>query len=62
MHTRSVPPRAYCDICEEFDKHETEECPLQATEDNPTPCAPPRMKRDKQAQERPYCELCEGLF
>ena len=23
------PVRLYCDICEEFDKHDTDDCPLQ---------------------------------
>ena len=25
----SKPVRLYCDICEEFDKHDTDDCPLQ---------------------------------
>ena len=24
------PVRAWCDICEEFDQHETDDCPTQA--------------------------------
>lgn len=27
--TASKPVRLYCDICEEFDKHDTDDCPLQ---------------------------------
>ncbi|KAF2904339.1 hypothetical protein ILUMI_01836 [Ignelater luminosus] len=58
LSDRSIPPRVYCDICEEFDKHETEDCPLQATDDDPNPCSHPRMKKDV-SSDRPYCEICE---
>ena len=27
------PPRLFCDICDEFDKHDTEDCPTQAMPD-----------------------------
>lgn len=58
---RKVPPRLYCDICEEFDLHETEDCPQQANDDIP---AAHLHKRDvpefKKPAERPYCETCEG--
>ncbi|XP_019614232.1 PREDICTED: CAP-Gly domain-containing linker protein 1-like [Branchiostoma belcheri] len=26
------PPRLYCDICDVFDEHDTDDCPKQATE------------------------------
>ena len=26
---RAVPPRLFCDICDEFDLHDTEDCPTQ---------------------------------
>ncbi|KAK9738416.1 CAP-Gly domain [Popillia japonica] len=53
---RNLPPRMYCDICEEFDLHETEDCPQQANEDMPAV----REKSPKEKpQQRPYCEICE---
>ncbi|XP_073825057.1 cytoplasmic linker protein 190 isoform X7 [Musca autumnalis] len=62
---RKPAPRVFCDICDEFDKHETEDCPLQASDDRPyTP--PPRAERNnneakerKLPEPRKYCESCE---
>ena len=31
VSSRAVPPRMYCDICDQFDLHETEDCPIQVT-------------------------------
>ena len=50
--------RLYCDICEQFDLHDTEDCPIQnendSTEDNfQTP------KLVLAYSEREYCEVCE---
>ncbi|VEN55978.1 unnamed protein product [Callosobruchus maculatus] len=48
-------PRMYCDICEEFDLHETEDCPTQTdwvmirNSDKPKEIPAPR----------PYCDNCE---
>lgn len=58
-NSRQLPPRVYCDICDCFDLHETEDCPKQMSEDMPPP--PPRTDKIKKIPEpRPYCELCEG--
>ncbi|KAK7075320.1 hypothetical protein SK128_012421 [Halocaridina rubra] len=32
-----VAPRMYCDICDCFDAHDTEDCPKQASSDSPPP-------------------------
>ncbi|XP_050305164.1 restin homolog isoform X3 [Anthonomus grandis grandis] len=50
-------PRIYCDICEEFDLHETEDCPTQASEDTPLNVS---LDKDKKVKPppRPYCEIC----
>uniref|UniRef100_A0A1I8NU60 CAP-Gly domain-containing protein n=1 Tax=Stomoxys calcitrans TaxID=35570 RepID=A0A1I8NU60_STOCA len=62
--TRRKPaPRVFCDICDEFDKHETEDCPLQASDDRDY-SPPPRDKRNgskerKVPEPRKYCESCE---
>ena len=29
VSSRAVPPRMFCDICDLFDLHETEDCPTQ---------------------------------
>jgi len=57
VSSRAIPPRLFCDICDEFDLHDTEDCPTQATpvveEANHT------RKGGKRGVERPYCECCE---
>lgn len=55
---RKVPPRVYCDICEEFDLHETEDCPQQTSDDLPAPL--PNRTNRQLPEPRPYCEVCEG--
>ncbi|XP_066997718.2 CAP-Gly domain-containing linker protein 1 isoform X3 [Anabrus simplex] len=55
---RVVPPRMYCDICDVFDAHETEDCPRQSME-SPPPHPKHKPGTRTQIAERPYCELCE---
>lgn len=56
----------FCDICDEFDLHETEDCPHQDSDlaqehlDNQNASKPHRPIKDIGQSERPYCELCEG--
>jgi CAP-Gly domain-containing linker protein 1 len=51
----AVTLRLYCDICEKFDVHDTEDCPTQSSE------TPPQAHREKQpAADRPYCDSCES--
>ena len=33
IDTNRVAPRLFCDICDEFDLHDTEDCPTQAMPD-----------------------------
>jgi len=54
-----VAPRMFCDICDIFDLHETEDCPRQAM-DSPPPPQRSRRVGKKKTEERPYCEICEG--
>lgn len=52
------PPRLFCDICDVFDQHDTDDCPLQAASDSP----PPSMHHGRRAlggSDRPYCDNCE---
>ena len=50
------PPRLFCDICDEFDLHDTDDCPLQAQSDSP----PQTMYHGRRGNERPYCDKCES--
>lgn len=65
---RKPAPRMFCDICDEFDLHETEDCPLQASDDReytPTanlPIDPAKRKDRKLPEPRKYCECCEGIL
>jgi len=52
---RTKAPRLFCDICDFFDLHDTEDCPKQGA-DSPPP--KPRHLR-KPMEERPYCDSCE---
>lgn len=53
-----IAPRMFCDICDEFDLHETEDCPRQAQDFLETEKVVKSPK--KPSVERPYCEKCEG--
>ncbi|XP_068629873.1 restin homolog isoform X2 [Battus philenor] len=44
-------PRLFCDICDEFDAHDTEDCPRQSATPPPPARVPP--------PPRPYCDICE---
>lgn len=58
LDKRTAAPRMFCDICDQFDLHETEDCPRQAqdfTESVERAVKTPK----KQSVERPYCENCE---
>lgn len=54
-----VAPRLFCDICDEFDLHDTEDCPTQCNDVAPTAGA--RKLPGQNTSERPYCETCEGM-
>ncbi|XP_059400020.1 CAP-Gly domain-containing linker protein 1-like [Carassius carassius] len=49
-------PRLFCDICDCFDLHESEDCPTQQQ----TPDAPHSCHRHASLQ-RPYCDICEAF-
>lgn len=48
--------RKFCDICDVFDKHDTDECPMQEGGED-TGGVKNYGDRD---HERPYCNICEG--
>ncbi|XP_014671343.1 PREDICTED: CAP-Gly domain-containing linker protein 1-like [Priapulus caudatus] len=52
--TRLMAPRLFCDICDVFDLHETEDCPTQMSE------SPPQTHyHGARDADRPYCDICE---
>lgn len=55
---RQIAPRIYCDICEEFDAHETEDCPQQTTD---LAIATSNKTNAAQSNQRAYCEICESM-
>ncbi|XP_043271719.1 CAP-Gly domain-containing linker protein 1 [Venturia canescens] len=57
LSKRATAPRMFCDICDQFDLHETEDCSRQA-QDYEQPEEPKKSPK-KLPIERPYCESCE---
>ena len=56
-HRHAAAPRLFCDICDMFDLHETEDCPQQAmSSDSP----PPSHHGGSRDTVRPYCDTCES--
>lgn len=70
---RKPAPRLFCDICDIFDAHDTEDCPVQSG-GSPTHAATINASEQKNNgnEEQPkkrvlppprkYCENCEGTF
>ncbi|CAL8248569.1 unnamed protein product [Merluccius merluccius] len=55
---KKLPPRLFCDICDCFDLHDTEDCPTQMQ----TPDSPPHSTyHGSKGDERPYCDICEAF-
>ncbi|XP_073771392.1 CAP-Gly domain-containing linker protein 1 isoform X2 [Danio rerio] len=55
---KKAPPRVFCDICDCFDLHDTEDCPTQTQ----SPDSPPHSSyRGRRSDERPYCDICEAF-
>ncbi|XP_015603159.1 restin homolog isoform X2 [Cephus cinctus] len=57
LDQRKAAPRMFCDICDQFDLHDTEDCPRQAQDFVEPDLAPKSPK--KPPVERPYCDNCE---
>lgn len=53
---KKPPPRMFCDICDCFDLHETEDCPTQTQFDESPEHSTYHGNKD---DERPYCDICE---
>lgn len=55
---KKAPPRVFCDICDCFDLHDTEDCPTQTQ----SPDLPPHTTyHGSRSGERPYCDICEAF-
>ncbi|XP_073685200.1 CAP-Gly domain-containing linker protein 1 isoform X2 [Garra rufa] len=55
---KKAPPRVFCDICDCFDMHDTEDCPTQTQ----SPDSPPHTTyHGSRSGERPYCDICEAF-
>lgn len=59
-----APPRLYCDICDKFDFHNTEDCPQQSMPSNPNYPDPNELATHsqhnfKKESNRLYCDECE---
>ena len=55
-------PRLYCDICDQFDLHDTDECPKQestAQEKLEEETSHTKLNIPKSSSNRAYCDLCE---
>ncbi|XP_054468651.1 CAP-Gly domain-containing linker protein 1 isoform X2 [Anoplopoma fimbria] len=55
---KKATPRLFCDICDCFDLHDTEDCPTQAQSPDSVPHTAYHGNR---ADERPYCDICEAF-
>ncbi|XP_058631782.1 CAP-Gly domain-containing linker protein 1 isoform X2 [Onychostoma macrolepis] len=53
---KKPPPRLFCDICDCFDQHDTEDCP---TQDQMLDSPPHTTYHGSPNDERPYCDTCE---
>ncbi|XP_067429705.1 CAP-Gly domain-containing linker protein 1 isoform X1 [Thunnus thynnus] len=55
---KKATPRLFCDICDCFDLHDTEDCPTQAQSPDSVPHS---TYHGNPADERPYCDICEAF-
>ncbi|XP_035247287.1 CAP-Gly domain-containing linker protein 1-like isoform X2 [Anguilla anguilla] len=58
LSKKKATPRLFCDICDCFDLHDTEDCPTQTQ----SPDTPPHTTyHGSRGDERPYCDICEAF-
>ncbi|XP_029693200.1 CAP-Gly domain-containing linker protein 1 isoform X2 [Takifugu rubripes] len=55
---KKATPRLFCDICDCFDLHDTEDCPTQAQSPDSVPHT---AYHGNPADQRPYCDICEAF-
>ena len=56
-----VAPRLFCDICDEFDLHETEDCPQQLMQDQNDDKSLHSKHDAAKVVIRAYCDICESF-
>lgn len=56
------PPRLFCDICDIFDEHDTDDCPMQTTSSDSPPHSKNHGNKAPGGSDRPYCDNCESEF
>ena len=59
IDTNRVAPRLFCDICDQFDLHDTEDCPTQAMEIEPQLALEHTKSGAQRGAVREYCTNCE---
>ncbi|XP_052866456.1 restin homolog isoform X3 [Anopheles cruzii] len=60
IQKRKPAPRVFCDICDEFDLHETEDCPKQCSDSPPESLKHAGDEKERKLPPpRKYCESCE---
>ena len=59
IDTNRVAPRLFCDICDEFDLHDTEDCPTQAMPDPYEHDSGHTRSGGQRGQVREFCTNCE---
>lgn len=54
-----IKQRLFCDICDVFDQHDTDDCPTQSSGalDNQG-----TQYHGNRNEDRPYCDICEGMM
>ncbi|XP_015232280.1 PREDICTED: CAP-Gly domain-containing linker protein 1-like isoform X2 [Cyprinodon variegatus] len=55
---KKATPRLFCDICDCFDLHDTEDCPTQAQSPDSVPHS---SYHGNPTDVRPYCDICEAF-
>ena len=51
--------RYFCDICDVFDLHDTEDCPTQCSDNNGNGNGGSKH-HGVRGEDRPYCTICES--
>ena len=62
IDTNRVAPRLFCDICDQFDLHDTEDCPTQAMPDPEDDFAGHTKSGGQRGVVREFCTICEVFY
>lgn len=53
-----IKQRLFCDICDVFDEHDTDDCPTQSSG---APDNQGTTYHGNRNEDRAYCDICEGM-